>query len=709
MHEPEGQGRSVAGDGPRPGTGHEVAAGGPAPPAASGPGASPEAAEQVAAVREELRRLGYLSHRLDRYLLQDALRPQHRPAELARMALRVGLLAGVPLALAGGAALGAANGAWERAPLDLLVLAVHLLAPMVALVAAAAFVLSSLLTLLLRRRPGRRVEPICLALATVGGLAAAGEILLLGRELLAGAQWPLRLVFVVVLVLVSWGLIRVLYDALLALAIRLTALPPRERFGFGSRWVAAAVGLVAVGALAAAALIPQGAREVPPPAFFPTHHGEPVVLLGLDGVRADELDYLLAVGALPELGRLRASGAVMASYRRDPEQPAAAFWTSVATGLTAPEHGVASYDSLEPLGVTTPLSRLGPMRWYWRGVATPLGLAEYRPVLASRRRAWALWELAARGGLSAVAVNWWSTYPAEPLTGAVVAHGAYQLASVETSASIAASGEMVAELLALRAETVASALAAPLAAVAPADASALAERAIRPDAFYRAAAERLATVLRPGLVAVYLPAVDLAADGWPGSDLAFADLVRAELAAADGLLARLVERAGTVAVVVDAGRRGDGEGRVLLWRRDGCQATPAMSAAEASSAPAAGTVVPAEGSADGSADRSTAGSINGSTAGSTAGSARGSGLGSTDGSSAPQGSGLPELAPESLASGLLLALGLPRSAELPAPVAHCRWPPAPALLPTFGERAGTTTSAEASEEYLRNLQSLGYL
>jgi len=59
----------------------------------------------------------------------------------------------------------------------------------------------------------------------------------------------------------------------------------------------------------------------------------------------------------------------------------------------------------------------------------------------------------------------------------------------------------------------------------------------------------------PRAAALYLPGADIAADGWQGGDVALADLVRGELAAADRLLAGALAGVGTVAVVLDPGRR----------------------------------------------------------------------------------------------------------------------------------------------------------
>ncbi len=59
-------------------------------------------------------------------------------------------------------------------------------------------------------------------------------------------------------------------------------------------------------------------------------------------------------------------------------------------------------------------------------------------------------------------------------------------------------------------------------------------------------------------MALYLPAIDLLAEGWIGGDVALADLVRAELEEADRLIGGLMEGFGTLVVVLDPGRRRGG-------------------------------------------------------------------------------------------------------------------------------------------------------
>ncbi len=602
-----------------------------------------ESRHDIDEVRSELKRLGYLSDRFDRFLLQDALRPQASVRAILVAALRVAVLAGVVLAAVLALALGTVNGNLAATPFDLLPLFLHLLPP-AALAAGLAFLLLSLLLkLALAAFPVRRIEALSLTAAALAGAAVAALLVARLVEVADHAGPAALAAAALVAALVVAAVVKVVHAGLLALAVRWTRAAP-ERRALSRRFNLAAMLVVAV-LLVLPPLL--AARQPPPrpPASLPSAPGERVLLVGVDGVLPAELDYLLAAGALPAAARLLDDGGRLFAYRR-PAGPPATFWTTVATGLPAPRHGVAAVDSFRPRGVATPLARSGPLRPYWSRFEVPLGLAEYRPVLANRRRAFTVWELAARGGAPVAAVNWWSTFPAEPLPGLVVAHGAYQLLDDRAAGSVAPAAR-AAEVREL-AVAAAAAGAGELGRALPADASGLlAGTVLAPDRFYRHA---LLAALAPETraAAVYLPGPDIAAAAWSWTDLAFADLLRGELAAADDLVARALEvqRPGMVALVLDPGRRGGGEGRVLLWRAGGCGGPPA---------------------------------------------------------------GMATLAPEQVASALLRALGLPQSAELPPPPAGCALPPPATRLPGFGTRREPRRDAAEAGEYLESLRSLGYL
>jgi hypothetical protein len=599
----------------------------------------PAQGHDLEGVRSELRRLGYLDHRFERFLLQDALRPRQPGRTLLLLTAKVGLLAGVALALALALALAVANRNLTASPLDLAALFLHLFLPMSVATGLAFLALCGLILLVIRLYPVRRIETLSLVLALAAGAVLLAFALRLGREVLAEGRLSQVAILVVIAPPVIYLLIKLTYQGLLGLAIRFTEEAPVGRL-FSRRWLGFTI-LAALVVLTVPAVVSARRASAPAPTALPTGPGERVLLIGIDGVLPEEAEYLMALAELPAMGRLAREGRLL-SYRRAAEPPAS-FWTAVATGVPGPDHGVSSLDSFLPLGVRTPLARNGPLRAWWSRVEVPLGLAEYRPILANRRRAFTVWELASRGGEPALAVNWWATYPAEPLPGLVVAHGAYQLLREGAAGAVAppAAAGRVAALV----QSIAGGGPDPRlqAALPPAAAATVLERALRPDRFYRDVfLQGLAA--EPKAAALYLPGLDIAADGWRGGDVAFADLVRAELAATDRLLARSLAGVGTVAVVLDPGRRRQGgEGRVILWRRQGCN-------------PGRGVTTP-----------------------------------------------------EAVGSGVLRALGLPQSQELPPPAAGCRWAPPPVVVPGYGEPRRGIPQGPESAEYLQSLRSLGYL
>ncbi len=611
--------------------------------------------EELDRVRSELRRLGYLDHGFERFLLQDALKPRAALGTVLRLTVRVALLAGCVAAAALALALVAANGGFTASPLDAVVLFLHLFPPISAAAGLGFLVLCGLVLLVLRLYHVRRIEAVSLAVAAAAGVSALVLALVWARELVHEGHRPLLIVLGVGAPVAVTVLVRLIHQGLLTLAIRFTdSAPPRS--SLLSRRSLGLVILAAAFLLTVPAVLAVRREPPPPPPTLPSSPGERVLLLGIDGVLPEEVDYLLAVGDLPAMGRLAGEGRVW-SFPREAESPASR-WTAVATGIPGPDHGVTSLDSFRPLGVETPLARTGPLRLWWSGVEVPLGLAEYRPVLANRRRAFTVWELAARGGDPVLAVNWWGTFPADMspglpgLPGLVVAHGAFQLLAEGAAGAVAPDRELK-EIENLAARTItnkggAGGLETRLAAaLSPEAAARVWQRALQPDLFYREIfAERLASS-EPRAAGLYLPGLDIAADGWSGGDVAFADLVRAELSAADRLLADGLKGVGTVVVVLDPGRRQEGgEGRVLIWRRGGC------------------------------------------------------GTG---------GQGRESTPPEAVASALLRALGLPQSRELPPPPAGCAWAPAHAVIPGYGEPRQRGTSTPGGGEYLESLRSLGYL
>ncbi|MEM9556774.1 MAG: hypothetical protein AAGC60_21115 [Acidobacteriota bacterium] len=615
---------------------------------------------ELDSVRSELRSLGYLDDSVERYLLQDALRPERPGEALRHLTIKVGTLLGIPAAGLGVLALGALHGHLQAAPFDLVPLFVHLALPLVVGCGLGFALLASGVVLLLRLTHARRIEAVSFAVAT---LAAVVVVLLAvdsAREVFAASRWAAALLLAAVPA-AAWGLFKVVHGGLLTLAIRLTDLPPERPHASGRRVLVALVGGTLV--LSALALLDAGRAAAPAaPSNLPSSSaGGRVLLLGVDGVLADELEFLVAAGELETLGGLLEDGGVLLPLER-PDGPPASYWASAATGVEPPQHGLTALDAYLPLGLSRPLPGDGWLGRWWALLATT-PLAEHRPVLAASRRAHAVWELAGRGGLPVVSVGWWGTFPIEPQAGVIVAHGALQLLAENRPDDGIAHPPAV--LSALRDAVATERLEPPLARALDvtfgAAAQEIARKALEPDLAYREVFRAAVARHRPRVAALYLAGLDVAAGldarrhRAPGEasgalhGAVAGELVRWQLEGVEALLGETIDDFDTVLLVVDPGRRPDvgrRQGRLLVWRRAAPCATR-------------------EASADG-------------------------------------------LAPGVVASAALRAAGLPQSRELPPPPAACAWPDPPTEVAGFGSRQ-RESSEVGGDQYLEQLQSLGYL
>ncbi len=227
----------------------------------------------------------------------------------------------------------------------------------------------------------------------------------------------------------------------------LAALEGPERF----RWLMpaalalAAAGLVAVAlerrrtqrVVAAAALLAT-AGAFWPPAAAPGPStpvagrqvvvGQRFLLVGLDGGDWRYLEPLMSRGELPNLAALRAAGA-HGPLRTFRPTLSPAVWTSIATGRRPADHGVTDFLWRHLRGVGVPYPELKPIRgvgfhWLEAGLRRT-GRIATSPISSVVRRSPAYWDIAAARGSPVDVVNFWATWPAEPVPGHVVSERAY--------------------------------------------------------------------------------------------------------------------------------------------------------------------------------------------------------------------------------------------------------------------------------------------
>lgn len=142
-----------------------------------------------------------------------------------------------------------------------------------------------------------------------------------------------------------------------------------------------------------------------------------VTLLGSDGVDWVLLNRLVAEGLLPNIKQLMEEGVAAPLQTFSDKSPL--IWTSIATGVTPEAHGVRGFvwPYLRGTQVFLPHSRFD---FIGKAAAHVVDYREMRPFSSSNRTARAIWEIASLLDRRVLLVNWWATYPAEAVRGAVV-------------------------------------------------------------------------------------------------------------------------------------------------------------------------------------------------------------------------------------------------------------------------------------------------
>lgn len=133
-------------------------------------------------------------------------------------------------------------------------------------------------------------------------------------------------------------------------------------------------------------------RDAPPgpPARTPK-----VVVVGVDGADWKVMGPMIARGELPNFERLSVEGSSDLDLDTLERTASPVIWTSVATGREPEVHGVMDY--------TITLPDVGKV-----------------PITSDVRKVPALWNLASDAGLRVLTINWWASWPSEPVNGQVV-------------------------------------------------------------------------------------------------------------------------------------------------------------------------------------------------------------------------------------------------------------------------------------------------
>jgi len=379
--------------------------------------------DRVDELRQRLRSLGYLDAGVDRFVLGSA-QATRRPTTLAVLAgVRIGLLSALLLGPIAAAGLGLRIPGLVSGARDAIVLAVYLgalfflvtavLSAGVSLV-ASAFVRAGGERSTQRAQRASRLAAwsttiACLAYLTLWWRAASTAFAL------SSYGWTaVALATAVIVALLLGHAVRITTLAVLAAATPASLPPVSTR-----SWRVVLIGgaLAFLGGAALLILTTPAATDT-----ATTHQpltvvstGHRVRLLAIDGFDADA--YAAAAGATS----LPAGSGIRTLFEQQDTSDPARAWTTIATGVPADVHGVASIETRRVAGVQGTIgaetSTLG------RIVRTATDLVRLtRPSITSReeRRAKTLWEVAAEAGLRTAVINWWATWPATASNGIVI-------------------------------------------------------------------------------------------------------------------------------------------------------------------------------------------------------------------------------------------------------------------------------------------------
>jgi hypothetical protein len=352
--------------------------------------------DTVDSLRAQLRERGYLSHGIERWFALDPWSSRAFWLELGTVALKAAVLVALFGVLPIVAVMLFRNhplGAWETLVLTAVYGAAWL-------VAAFAFIV--VVALILKLRP-EVVLDTPRALLAISFAAAAVLTLLVTiwwYRFEASPSTP-ELVCGLVLVVVFFLMATIVVSAaLLSFSIyelhRVPAIHQRPR---GVPMTMAAAVLIALLFLPAYA-----AQERRPPEeplqVVTTPTARRLVLIGVDGLTLD------LFRSRPELG-----AALPTALAAQPieGQSTTERWAGVGTGVPTRIHGVRSIEGVRIRGGRHLIQTLSRGDFVLHDVAPAIGLAVRLPLPPTVRRRDYIWEIFAKRGLPAVALNWWTS------------------------------------------------------------------------------------------------------------------------------------------------------------------------------------------------------------------------------------------------------------------------------------------------------------
>jgi len=150
-----------------------------------------------------------------------------------------------------------------------------------------------------------------------------------------------------------------------------------------------------------------------------------VALIGIDGAWWDMIDPLMKEGRMPVFQSLADRGVRSQCHTMVPTL-SAPIWNTIATGKNPEKHHITSFTvwTFPVTHAILPLTRI-PVICY--ELEWMLGrIIQWTPINSTFRMSEAIWNILSDAGLKVGVMNWWASYPAEPVNGFVVSdHALY--------------------------------------------------------------------------------------------------------------------------------------------------------------------------------------------------------------------------------------------------------------------------------------------
>ena len=154
-------------------------------------------------------------------------------------------------------------------------------------------------------------------------------------------------------------------------------------------------------------------KEQVPVAVFGT--SDKWIVIGIDGVSQENLQRFLNTEDLPNLRQAYAQSFIARLKVTEPIVPPVS-WTTLATGVPPIEHGILMPEVRRWKGLTSWMQAT-PFELAMRSILVDTGLGQRQPVSGYLRKAKTFWEILSDYGIRVGVVNWWGSWPAQPIHG----------------------------------------------------------------------------------------------------------------------------------------------------------------------------------------------------------------------------------------------------------------------------------------------------